>query len=127
MLGFLTKGKSTELAISDAQSSKLSYLPTRTHVVNISGFRFDITNRDGTLLSEEIGTDTRKPARHVMRNSCSFRYFSFLFLLLIAQDLVNSAPVWVPQRYQNQLRFQNEKLPEGNYTADCGVLNDVNA
>lgn len=62
-----------------------------------------------------------------MRNSCSFRYFLFLFLLLIAQDLVNSAWVWVPQRYQNQLRFQNEKLPEVDYTADCGVLNDGNA
>lgn len=52
VLGFLAKGKNIELAISDAQSSKLSYRPTRTQVVNISGFRFDITNRDGTLLSE---------------------------------------------------------------------------
>lgn len=52
MLGFLMKGKNIELAISDAQSSKLIYLPTRIHMVNISGFRFDITNIDGTLLSE---------------------------------------------------------------------------
>lgn len=52
MLGFPTKGKNIKLTISGAQSSKLSYLPTWTHVVNISGFRFDITNRDGTLLRE---------------------------------------------------------------------------
>lgn len=79
MLGFLTKGKSTELAISDAQSSKLSYLPTRTHVVNISGFRFDITNRDGTLLSEEIGIDTKKAC-----SACDEKQLliSLLFLLI---------------------------------------------
>lgn len=78
-----------------------------------------LVNKSEFLHEESLPSIWCETAAHFVTFPCYF--------LLIAQALVNSAGVWVPQHYQNQLRFRNEKLPEVNYTADCGMLNDVNA